>query len=172
MNYSNIRFIDSANGTGVRVSLFVSGCENHCEGCFSPMTWDYNFGNAFTQIEENEIIEACKKSYISGLTILGGDPMELSNQLSLHAFIKKFKEACPDKTIWLYTGYVYEKDLQPGQRRYIQGTTSFILDNVDVLVDGPFILEQRDITLKFRGSKNQRLLTKEDRAKLNANINK
>lgn len=166
MNYGNIKFIDSADGDGVRVSLFVSGCENHCKGCFSPMTWDYNYGKPFTAIEENEIIEACKRPYIAGLTILGGDPFETQNQLALHSFIKKFKEECPNKNLWMYTGYIYDKDLKPGQRRYIQGTTNFILDNVDVLVDGPFILEQRDITLKFRGSKNQRLLTKEDRAKL------
>lgn len=166
MNYCNIRHIDSANGEGVRVSLFVSGCRNHCKGCFSEVTWDFDYGQPFTPIEENEIIEACKKSYISGLTILGGDPMEQENQLALHAFIKKFKQECPDKTIWLYTGYVYEKDLLAGQRKYIQGTTNYILDNVDVLVDGPFVEALKDLTLKFRGSKNQRLLTKDDRAEL------
>lgn len=166
MNYGNIKFVDSSNGDGVRVSLFVSGCENHCKGCFSPMTWDYEYGEKFTPIQENEIIEACKKSYISGLTILGGDPFEIKNQLALHSFIKRFKEECPNKTLWVYTGYIYEKDLKPGQRRYIHGTTNYILDNIDVLVDGPFIIEQRDLSLKFRGSKNQRLLTKEERAKL------
>lgn len=166
LNYGNIKFVDSSNGDGVRVSLFVSGCENHCKGCFSPMTWDYEYGKPFTMIEENEIIEACKKPYIAGLTILGGDPFEQSNQLALHSFIKKFKQECPNKTLWMYTGYIYEKDLKPGKRKFVQGTTNFILDNVDMLVDGPFILKERDITLKFRGSKNQRLLTKEDRAKL------
>lgn len=166
MNYGNIRFIDSANGEGVRVSLFVSGCENHCKGCFSEVTWDYNYGKPFTPIEENEIIEACKKPYIDGLTILGGDPFEKSNQLSLHSFIKKFKDECPDKTLWMFTGYIYEKDLKAGQRRYIQGTTNYILDQVDVLIDGPFVESKKDLTLKFRGSSNQRLLTKKDRAKL------
>lgn len=166
MNYSNIRYIDTANGTGVRTSLFVSGCLNKCKGCFSSMTWDFDAGKEFTKIEENEIIESCKKEYISGLSILGGDPMEQSNQFALHSFIKNFKNECPTKNIWLYTGYIYEKDLKQGQRKYIQGTTNYILDNVDILVDGPFILEQRDLTLKFRGSKNQRLLTKEDREKL------
>lgn len=151
------------------MSLFVSGCENHCEGCFSQQTWDYDFGKPFTKIEEDEIIEACKRSYIDGLTILGGDPFEKTNQLALHAFIKRFKEECPDKTLWMYTGYVFEKDLQPGQRRYIQGTTNFILDCVDVLVDGPFVLSERDLSLPFRGSRNQRLLTKNDR---NALLNK
>lgn len=166
MNYGNIKFVDSSNGEGVRVSLFVSGCENHCKGCFSPMTWDYEYGKPFTMIEENEIIEACKKPYIAGLTILGGDPFEKQNQLALHSFIKKFKQECPDKTLWMYTGYVYDKDLKSGQRRFIHGTTNYILDMVDVLVDGPFVLEERDLSLKFRGSRNQRLLTKEDRSKL------
>lgn len=166
MNYGNIKFIDTADGEGVRVSLFVSGCRNHCKGCFSEVTWNFNYGNKFTYIEENEIIEACKKSYISGLTILGGDPFEPENQLALHAFIKKFKEECPNKTLWMYTGYVYEKDLLHGQRKFVHGTTDRILELVDVLIDGPFILEQKDLTLKFRGSKNQRILTKEDREKL------
>lgn len=166
MNYGNIRYIDTANGTGVRVSLFVSGCRNHCKGCFSEVTWDFNYGQPFTAIEENEIIEACKKSYISGLTILGGDPMEQENQLALLAFIKKFKEECPNKTLWMFTGYVYERDLLHGQRKFIQDVTNVILEYVDVLVDGPFIEEKKDLTLKFRGSSNQRLLSKEDRAKL------
>lgn len=166
MNYGNIKYIDSADGDGVRVSLFVSGCRNYCKGCFSEATWDFNYGQLFTAIEENEIIEACKKPYISGLTILGGDPMEQENQLALLAFIKKFKEECPKKTLWIFTGYVYERDLLYGQRKYIQGVTNAILDYTDILVDGPFIEEKKDLTLKFRGSSNQRLLSKEDRAKL------
>lgn len=170
MNFGNIKFIDSSNGDGVRVSLFVSGCENHCKGCFSPMTWNYNYGKPFTLIEENEIIEACKKSYISGLTILGGDPFEMSNQLALVSFIKKFKKECSDKTLWMYTGYVYEKDLLLGQRRFIQGVTDVILDNVDILVDGPFIESQKNLSLKFRGSSNQRLLTKQDRDTLKSHL--
>lgn len=166
MNYGNIRYIDSANGEGVRVSLFVSGCRNHCKGCFSEVTWGFDYGQLFTAIEENEIIEACKKPYISGLTILGGDPMEQENQTALVDFIKKFKEECPTKTLWMFTGYVYERDLLNGQRKYIQDVTDVILEHVDILVDGPFIESKKDLTLKFRGSSNQRLLTKEDRAKL------
>lgn len=166
MNYSKIDYMSIVDGDGVRVTLFVSGCENHCNGCFNPETWNYEYGNIFTPIEENEIIEACKKPYINGLTILGGEPFEISNQLALHSFIKRFKQECPEKNLWMFTGYVYEKDLKYGQRRYIQGTTNYILDNVDVLIDGPFMLERRDISLKFRGSTNQRLLTKEDRKKL------
>lgn len=160
MKYSNLRFIDTANGTGVRVSLFVSGCRNHCKGCFSPQTWNFEYGEDFTPIQENEIIEACKKSYISGLTILGGDPFEKENQLSLLSFVKKFKTECPDKTLWMYTGYILDKDLKRNQRQFIQGVTDRILSFVDVLVDGPFEEDKKDLTLQFRGSSNQRLLDK------------
>lgn len=160
MKYSNLRFIDTANGTGVRVSLFVSGCRNHCKGCFSPQTWNFEFGEDFTPIQENEIIEACKKSYIDGLTIIGGDPFEKENQLSLLSFIKKFKTECPDKTLWMYTGYILDKDLKRNQRQFIHGVTDRILSFVDVLVDGPFEEDKKDLTLQFRGSSNQRLLDK------------
>lgn len=158
MKYSNIKWIDSADGEGVRVSLFVSGCRNHCKGCFNEATWDFDYGEEFTPIQENEIIEACKKSYISGLTILGGEPMEEENQMALLPFIEKFKQECPDKNLWMYTGYVLDKDLQEGQRKFLPDVTNKILEQVDVLIDGPFILEQKDLTLPFRGSKNQRLL--------------
>lgn len=166
MNYGNIKYFDSADGEGVRTSLFVSGCRNHCEGCFSPMTWDFEYGKPFTMIEENEIIESCKKSYVHGLTILGGDPFEKENQLALLSFIKRFKSECPDKTLWMYTGYILDKDLKYGQRQYLHGVTNNILEYVDVLVDGPFIKSQRNIMLPFRGSENQRILRKEDIAKL------
>lgn len=161
MFYGNIKPIDTADGDGVRVSLFVSGCRNHCKGCFSEDTWDFEYGKPFTPIEEFEIIEQCKKSYISGLTILGGDPFEQENQLALLSFIKKFKLNCPDKTLWMYTGYILDKDLKYGQRKYIQGVTNAIIDYVDVLVDGPFVEAKKDLTLKFRGSSNQRILTKD-----------
>lgn len=166
MKYGNIKFVDSSNGEGVRVSLFVSGCRNHCKGCFNEVTWDFNYGEDFTEIQENEIIEFCKKSFISGLTILGGEPFEPENQTALLPFIRKFKEECPDKTLWMFTGYVYEKDLINGGRKCKENVTKEILDNVDVLVDGPFILEQKDLTLPFRGSRNQRLLTRADREAL------
>jgi len=158
MKFSNIKWIDSADGEGVRVSLYVSGCRNHCKGCFNEATWDFDYGEEFTPIQENEIIEACKKSYISGLTILGGEPMEEENQTALLPFIERFKQECPDKNLWMYTGYVLDKDLQEGQRKFVPDVTNKILEQVDVLVDGPFILEQKDLTLPFRGSKNQRLL--------------
>ena len=161
MKYGNIKYIDTADGDGVRVSLFVSGCRNHCKGCFSEVTWDFDYGNEFTEIEENEIIEGCKKSFIAGLTILGGDPMEPENQSALLPFIKKFKEECPGKTLWMYTGYILDKDLLPGQRKHVDGVTGPILDSIDTLVDGPFILAERNLSLKFRGSNNQRILDKE-----------
>lgn len=150
----------------MRVSLYVSGCRNHCEGCFNAVTWDFNYGEEFTEIQQNEILEFCKRSYISGLTILGGEPFEEENQTALLPFIKRFKSECPDKTLWMFTGYIYEKDLVNGGRKHVGGITDEILDSVDVLVDGPFILKERDLTLRFRGSGNQRLLTREDRKSL------
>ena len=160
MNYGNIKFIDTADGEGVRVSLFVSGCRNHCPGCFNEDTWDFNYGRQFTEIEINEILEACRFDYISGITILGGEPFEQENQPDVLNLIKKFKERYPEKTVWVYTGYVLEKDLLPGQRKHIDNVTGPILDAIDVLVDGPFILDKRNLSLKFRGSENQRILDK------------
>ena len=161
MNYAKIEPMSIVDGTGCRVSLFVSGCRNHCKGCFNEVTWDFNYGKPFTEIEENEILEDCNKEYISGLTILGGEPMEPENQVVLENLIKKFKERFPEKNIWMYTGYVLEKDLLPGQRKYVEGVTGLILDSIDTLVDGPFILAERNLSLKFRGSNNQRILDKE-----------
>ena len=143
--------------------LFVSGCRNHCKGCFNEQTWNFDFGEEFTPIQENEIIEACRKNYISGLTILGGEPFEEENQVALLPFIEKFKKECPGKNLWMFTGYVYEKDLVDGGKKFVENVTEKILENVDMLVDGPFIQEQRDLTLQFKGSSNQRLLTREDR---------
>ena len=160
MNYANIKYIDTTDGPGVRVSLFVSGCEIHCEGCFNKIAWDFDYGKPFTEIEENEILEACNKDYISGLTILGGEPFSPQNQVVLVNLIKKFKERFPEKNIWMYTGYVLDKDLLPGQRKHVEGVTELILDSIDALVDGPFILAERNLSLKFRGSNNQRLLDK------------
>lgn len=166
MNYSNIEIFDIVNGTGVRVSIWVSGCRNQCKGCFNPETWNFDYGQTFDEITENEIIEACKKTYISGLTILGGEPFEVENQPTIANFIRKFKTILPEKNIWIFTGYIYEKNLLMRQSQYLEGITDYILENTDILVDGPFILEQRDLNLKFRGSSNQRLLTREDRIAL------
>ena len=146
MNYGRINKTDIANGPGVRVSLFVSGCRNRCKGCFQPETWDFNYGEIYTAYTIDEIIEALSKDYIAGLTILGGDPFERENYpyvYRLCKYIKRFSE----KTIWIYTGYLYEdlKDLA-------------IMRYIDVLVDGPFIESLKDISLQFRGSSNQRII--------------
>jgi len=166
MNYSKIDPMSIVDGEGCRVTLFVSGCRNHCKGCFNPETWNFDYGQTFDKIAENEIIEACKKSYISGLTILGGEPFEVENQPAIADLIRKFKAVLPEKNIWMFTGYIYEKNLRMGQSQYLVGITDYILENTDILVDGPFILEERDLNLKFCGSRNQRLLSKDDRAKL------
>ena len=166
MNYSKIDPMSIVDGEGCRVTLFVSGCRNHCKGCFNPETWNFDYGQTFDVIALNEIIEACKKSYISGLTILGGEPFEVENQPAIADLIRKFKTVLPEKNIWMFTGYIYEKNLRMGQSQYLVGITDYILENTDILVDGPFILEERDLNLKFCGSRNQRLLSKDDRAKL------
>jgi anaerobic ribonucleoside-triphosphate reductase activating protein len=166
MKYGDIKMCDSANGDGVRVSLFVSGCRNHCPGCFNEATWDFDYGKEFTEIEANEILEGCGRSYISGCTILGGDPMEPENQAALLPLLNRFKEMYPEKTLWVYTGYILERDLLPGQRKHVEVVTDRILDLVDTLVDGPFIQAQRDLSLRFRGSSNQRLLSRAEIAEL------
>ncbi|MCK9276286.1 MAG: anaerobic ribonucleoside-triphosphate reductase activating protein [Syntrophales bacterium] len=147
MNYAAIKKADIANGPGVRVSLFVSGCRNHCPGCFNPETWDFDYGEPFTKQTEEELIMALRPSWIQGLSILGGDPMEPENQEALLPFLRHVKEELPEKDIWLYTGYCIE-----------DVTGSLLLSYVDVLVDGPFIEAEKDISLAFRGSRNQRII--------------
>ena len=147
MNYGRIKKVDIANGPGVRVSLFVSGCRNHCPGCFNPETWDFAYGAPFTKKTEKEIIKALRPSWIQGFSILGGDPMEPENQRSLLPLLKRIRVMLPDKDVWLYTGYTYE-----------QIREAEILKWIDVLVDGPFIEAEKDITLTFRGSRNQRII--------------
>ena len=148
MNYCGIKKTDTANGLGARVSLFVSGCRNHCPGCFQPETWDFGYGEPFTKEIEDEIIEALRPSWIQGLSILGGEPMEPENQAALLPFLSRVRRELPDKDIWLYTGYTFEAVSE-----------SELLPLVDVLVDGPFVEGERDISLSFRGSRNQRILT-------------
>lgn len=147
MNYAEIKKVDIANGPGVRVSLFVSGCRNRCKGCFNPETWDFDYGRPFTRETEDEIIEALRPSWIQGLSILGGEPTEEENAAVLIPFLKRVRAVLPDKDIWLYSGYTYEalRDKE-------------ILTLVDVLVDGPFLLELKDAGLAFRGSRNQRII--------------
>lgn len=147
MHYGAIKKTDIANGSGVRVSLFVSGCRNHCKGCFQPQTWDFEYGQPFTKDTEDEIMKALRPSWIQGFSILGGEPMEPENQKTLLPFIKRIRQEYSDKDIWLYSGYFYEeiKDCE-------------LLQYVDVLVDGPFVEEMKDPSLAFRGSRNQRIL--------------
>ena len=147
MNYCGIKKTDIANGPGVRVSLFVSGCRNHCSGCFQPETWDFDYGDPFTKKTEKEIIRALRPSWIQGLSILGGDPMEPENQRALLPFLKRLHIFLPDKDVWLYTGYRLESV-----------SSSPLLPFVDVVVDGPFIEAEKDISLAFRGSRNQRII--------------
>lgn len=147
MNYCVIKKTDIANGPGVRVSLFVSGCRNQCPGCFNPETWDFDYGDPFTEKTEDEIITALRPSWIRGLSILGGDPMEPENQKEILPFIRRVKETYPEKDIWLYTGYRLE-----------QVWDSPLLSYVDVVVDGPFVEKEKDAGLAFRGSRNQRII--------------
>lgn len=147
MNFSAIKTYDIANGPGVRVSLFVSGCRRHCKGCFQPETWDFDFGSPYTEDTELEILTALQPSFIQGLTILGGEPFETENQAELVKLLKKVRSLLPSKDIWIYTGYSYEE---------IRDTELIRL--TDALVDGSFIESEKDITLKFRGSRNQRIL--------------
>lgn len=158
MKYANIKYYDISNGSGVRTSLFVSGCTHRCRGCFNEMTWDFNYGNDFTEETMEEILTSMEPDYISGLTLLGGEPMEPANQRALLPLLRQFKARFPQKNLWCYTGYTYESDLlNPGGRAYCEATDEF-LSYVDILVDGEFIKELHDISLKFRGSKNQRIL--------------
>ena len=157
MNYANIKKYDIADGPGVRVSLFVSGCRHHCKGCFNSEAWDFEYGRPYTAETEAEILEALKPGYIAGLTLLGGEPFEPENQVELVTLLRKVRETYPEKSIWSYTGYVYDKDLVPGGRAYTD-VTDEMLSYLAVLVDGPFVEELKDITLQFRGSSNQRIL--------------
>ena len=156
MYYSGIKYCDIANGVGVRTVLFVSGCRNHCEGCFQPETWNFCHGEEFTKGVEDEIIESVRPGYVAGLTLLGGDPFEEENQEGLIEFMRRFKSECPGKDVWAFTGYLYE-DLLDGGKKHTQYTDE-LLSYVDILVDGPFILAQKNLMLKFRGSENQRII--------------
>ncbi len=158
MHIGEIMTADSANGVGIRLTLFVSGCLNHCSGCFQPETWDFEYGEPYTDEMETQILRELSKPYYDGLTLLGGDPMELRNQEPLRELLQRIRDELPGKSVWAYTGYIYEKDLRPGGRRYLEGVTDPYLDLIDILVDGPFVEKQKKITLNFRGSSNQRII--------------
>ena len=162
MYYGAIKKFDVADGEGVRVSLFVSGCRNACKGCFQPQTWNFKFGKEFTEETEKEILEALQPSHIQGFSLLGGEPFEEENQKVLAPLLEKIKAVYPKKDIWCWTGYIFDKDLQEGQRKHTEYTDR-MLNCIDVLVDGPFILEQRNLMLQFRGSENQRILHLHDK---------
>ncbi len=157
MNYGEIKKCDIANGIGVRVSLFVSGCTHHCRGCFNPETWDFHYGRPFLPETEELILSLLEPPYISGLTLLGGEPLEYANQAVLAPFLKKVKDMFPEKTIWCYTGYLFEEDVLNRMLPSWEYTRD-ILDCLDVLVDGPFLEKEKNISLRFRGSDNQRII--------------
>ena len=157
MNYGEIKKCDIANGEGVRVALFVSGCRHHCKGCFNSMTWDFNYGKKFTEETEEEILEALKPNYIDGLSLLGGEPFEPENQEVLVKLLRKVKERYPEKNIWCYSGYLFDAELKKESRARCEYTDE-MLSMLDVLVDGRFEEDKKNITLLFRGSENQRLI--------------
>lgn len=161
MNYADIKQYDVANGPGIRVSLFVSGCNHHCKGCFNAVTWDFNYGQPFTEETIDRIIEYMKPNYVAGLTILGGEPFERVNQQGILPLLRKVKEIYPQKNIWCFTGFDFEEDVM--QKMYPQWEeTKELLSYIDVMVDGKFIEEKKDLSLRFKGSSNQKtILVKE-----------
>ena len=154
MNYAQLRPIDVANGPGVRVSLFVSGCTHACPGCFNPEAWDFGYGQPFTQTEAEQVLDALAKPYVKGLSLLGGEPFHPRNQKTVLDLVRQVRERFPNKDVWCYTGYLYEDLLADRVGEYGRA----LLEQLDVLVDGPFIEAQKDLTLRFRGSANQRII--------------
>lgn len=157
MNYATIKTVDVANGTGVRVSIFVSGCTHKCKGCFNSEAWDFNYGEPYTQETRDYILSCLNKSYIKGLSLLGGEPFDPHNQEPLIELVSLVREKMPDKNIWCYTGYDFEKDLH-GDFAKKNESTSKLLKLIDVLVDGRFVESLKNPSLKFRGSSNQRII--------------
>lgn len=157
MNYAEIKNVDIANGPGVRISLFVSGCPHHCKGCFNEMTWDFTYGKHYTQDTINYILELLKPNYIKGITFLGGEPMAPANQSEVLNTMRQVKKLYPDKDIWLYTGYLFDADIMEKMVDTLPYTRE-LLSYIDVLVDGPFIEEKKNLNLQFRGSENQRII--------------
>ena len=157
MYYGNLKKCDIANGIGVRVTLFVSGCTNHCPDCFQPQTWDFHFGRPFTADTEREIFAELDKSYVDGLTVLGGEPFEPENQPGLLALSRKIRAAYPEKSIWSFSGYLFDRDIL-AKKLGPWETTRELLSYLDVLVDGPFVASLKNLNLRFRGSSTQRLI--------------
>ncbi len=158
MNYGQVYYNDVANGIGCRTAFFVSGCTHHCKGCFNEMTWDFNYGEPYTKEVEDEIVESLKPGYIDGLTILGGEPMEVVNQKEIRPLLERIKKEVPKATIWIYSGYTWEELTDPANKRCHSVDTDAILSMTDVLVDGEFMLDKKNLMLRFRGSENQRVI--------------
>lgn len=157
MNYATIKNCDIANGPGVRVSLFVSGCTHHCKGCFNEVAWDFDYGQPFTQQTIDDILDMLRPAYIKGITLLGGEPFEPQNQLALVDLLRQVRASYPEKTVWAFSGYLFDKDIAPGKLGDPEVTRE-LLSYVDVLVDGRFVEEKKNLSLRFRGSSNQRLI--------------
>lgn len=157
MYYADIKQYDVANGPGVRVSLFVSGCTHHCKNCFNQVTWDFHYGNEFTSREIDRIIDYMKPDYVKGITLLGGEPMEHSNQQGLLPLLRRIHEVYPHKDVWCFTGYDFDRDVK-GRMLTDWPETKEFLSYIDVLVDGPFIEELKSVALRFKGSSNQRTI--------------
>lgn len=157
MNYASIKKMDVANGPGIRMSLFVSGCTHHCKGCFNEEAWDFNYGNPFTQKEIDYIIDYVSDEHIRGLTLLGGEPLEHVNQQGLLPLLRQLRSRCPKKTIWCFTGYDFEKDVISRMMKEYPETPE-LLSYIDVIVDGRFVEELKDLSLRFKGSSNQRTI--------------
>lgn len=157
MNYAEIKNCDIANGPGVRISLFVSGCTHHCKGCFNEVAWDFHYGSPFTQETIDKILEMMKPKYIKGLTLLGGEPFEPQNQQPIVELLRQIKQKMPDKSIWAFSGYLFDRDILSGRLGDWKVTREY-LSYLDVLVDGPFVEEKKNLSLRFRGSENQRII--------------
>ena len=157
MNYATIKNCDIANGPGVRVSLFVSGCTHRCKGCFNQVAWDFHYGQPFTQETISDILKMLEPDYVKGLTLLGGEPFEPENQPAILDLLRQIKIKCPNKTIWAFSGYLFDKDILSGKLGPWEITKEY-LSYVDVLVDGPFVESKKDLNLRFRGSSNQRII--------------
>ncbi len=170
MNYATIKNYDIANGLGVRVSLFVSGCTHHCKGCFNDIAWDFMYGNEFTKEVEDQIIEMCRPNYIRGLSLLGGEPFEVPNQHALTDLLRRFKKEFPSKDVWCYSGYLYDNIIDDNYRIHTD-VTKEMLSYIDVLVDGKFEIDKKDISLKFKGSSNQRIIDVQKSLKENRIVN-
>lgn len=154
MNYAEIKNCDIANGPGVRVSLFVSGCTHHCPGCFNEVAWDFDYGKPFTRETEDAILDMLRPDYVRGLTLLGGEPFEPQNQEAVVGLLRRIRQELPGKSVWAFSGYLFDKDILSG----CLGDTREYLSYLDVLVDGPFVEAKKNLSLRFRGSENQRLI--------------